>query len=60
MILPTFRCCVCGSADVLAVAPGDAAVECDLFTVRREVPMQAWCEEHHPVLAHAAQEARGA
>lgn len=37
------RCVRCGASDVLAVAPGEAEDRCDLFLLRAETPMRAWC-----------------
>lgn len=46
---------VCGSDDVLAVLPGDEGEGCDLFLLRREVPLRAWCSAHWPHVPEAEQ-----
>ena len=43
MQIPTIRCCVCDSPDLIAVAPGVDAETCDLFTLRRGEAAKGWC-----------------
>lgn len=44
--LADLRCDVCGSPDLIAIAPGHAAVSCSLFDTLPERPMRGWCAEH--------------
>jgi hypothetical protein len=41
----TLRCVQCGSADIVAVAPGTEAERMQNWTVARERPMVAWCRK---------------
>ena len=42
--LPNIVCTDCGDADLASVAPGtEAETAADPFTVRREIPVRAWC-----------------
>lgn len=48
MKIPGFRCAACGDEDVFAFTPGDDPVICEMITVRRGIPVRAWCAECAP------------
>ena len=49
LAVPVLACTVCGSADLIAIAPGtENERAADLFVVEQGEPSRAWCAAHWP------------